>query len=57
MTITPATPCYGKLCPELHRSCDRYARVDGKPCEVPAIGTCDHGDPEKSLFVPVEGAQ
>jgi hypothetical protein len=24
----------------------------GKPCEVPAIRTCDHGDPEKSLFVP-----
>ena len=56
MTITERTPCFGKCCPG-HRDCSRYVRVEGKPCEIPAMGTCSHGDPEKSLFVPVEGAQ
>jgi hypothetical protein len=55
MIVTDKTPCFGKVCPQ-HKDCRRYAAVDGKPCETPAMGTCDHGDPEKTLFAKIEGA-
>lgn len=42
------------MCPQ-HGECARYQAINGSTYE-PRIGTCDQGDGERPLFVPVWAA-